>query len=328
MSTTEYLDDLLERLENENLRPGLSLPEGVSFQSDLTIAWEARKEVQMLKDPQFIEPLKVRLEKEKVTKKRVHIIQVLVRIADKAGEHSTADYILDLVRNEKVRWIRDVALTALNHSTLKISKEKEYLFELAKHKDWQIKLNTLGLLYRLGQSYSPRIEEVCLELVKVCKKKPHELSSICHVLSKHGSLKSIESLKDIASTNSKAFTVNAAIRALEEINGANELEFFKALFETNRNNDVKSVITQALCKYGDGSVPDLLIKRVKSILSKPRKTSTVYIGEAQPELVHIFTFLMGQQDTRADTIFDFVRKKKLDLLDTTERKWFDENLMK
>ena len=46
----DYLNDLFKRLENENLRPGLKLSEGVSYRSDLTISWEARIESKKLSD--------------------------------------------------------------------------------------------------------------------------------------------------------------------------------------------------------------------------------------------------------------------------------------
>ncbi|UXX81059.1 hypothetical protein N7E81_08095 [Reichenbachiella carrageenanivorans] len=328
MSNKEYLENLFERLENENLRPGLELPEGVSYKSDLTIAYEARIESQQLDNPEFIPLLTDRLSKEKVTKEKINIIHVLVSLADKVQDHSIADFIINFVKNEKVRWVKDVALGDLVRSNIQVDKEKEYLFELVKNKDWQIKLSSLGLLKKLDDSYSPRIENICIELIELNKKKPHELNSICGVLSKHGSNKSLERIKEVARTNSKAFTVNTAIGAIASINGTNELEFFREISETNRNNDVKSMSTQALCKYGDETVIDILIKRAKNILSKTRKSKIHYVGGSQPELVHILKFLTQYTDSRVDKLIDFIISKKLDLMDETESKWFHENIKK
>lgn len=321
-----YLDDLFERLENENLRSGYELPEGVKYQSDLTVAWEARIEAINLTDEKWIPLLKQRLEKEKVTIERINIINVLVPLADKCNDNSIGDYIINLVRIEKVRWIRDVALTALNNSKLEINNEKEYLFELTHNKDWQITLNALGLLKKFDTSYSVRIEGSCVELLNEYKKKPHELSSICSVLSKHGTKKSIEPLKQVARNNNKAFTVNSALTAIENIDGSNQIDFFIEIFQNNSNNDVKSIVSQLLCKFGDERVFELLTKRVKSILSKKRKTSYIYVGGTKPELVHILEFLMKFQDKRVNMLLELIRTKKKELLDETELKWFNERI--
>jgi len=328
MTHEEYLDDLFARLENDNIRPGLNLPDGVSYSSDMTISWEARKESKQIDNPDFIPLLKVRLEQEKVTKEKINIIHVLVGLADRIEDHSIADFIINFIRKEKVRWVKDVALGDLVRSNLEIRSEKEYLFELVKNKDWQIKLSSLGLLKKLDHSYSSRIEEVCIELIAQNKKKPHELSTLCGVLSKHGSTNSLDSIKDVATTNSKAFTVNSALGAIAAINGPRELDFFIEVFENNRNNDVKSMSTQALCKYGNESVIDLLIKRSKNILSKARKSNIHYVGGSEPELVHILKFLIKFNDKRIDKLIDFIDSKKIDLMDETELKWYRENIKK
>lgn len=322
----EYLDDLFERLENENLRPGLKLPEGVSYKSDLTISWEARIESKKLTDPKLIKPLQERLNKEKVTKEKINIIHVLVPLAEKNKKNSIADYIINFVKKEKVRWVRDVALSSLNDSQLEIQNEKEYLFELIDNKDWQIKLSALGLLKKLDSSYSSRIETVCLDLIEKNKKKPHELSSICGVLVKHGTNKSITQLKEVAKNNSKAFTVNSALDAIGEINGNKELDFFIEVFQTNRNNDVKSMLTELLCKFGNETIIDILIKRAKSILSKTRKTNVIYTFGTKPELVHILIFLTKYDDKRVTKLIEFIRTKKIELMDETELKWFKEEI--
>ncbi|WP_324025208.1 hypothetical protein QSV08_18635 [Maribacter sp. BPC-D8] len=324
--TMDYLDDLFERLENNDLRPGLTLPEGVSYQTNLTVSWNARIESKKLSDPKWISPLKERLNKEKITIEKINIIRVLIPLADKNKENSIADYIITFIKQEKTRWVRDVALSSLNNSELEIINEKEYLFELIKDKDWQIKLSALGLWKKLDKSYSNRIEDVCLDLIEKNQKKPHELSSICGVLAKHGTTKSLPQIKEIAKNNSKAFTVNSAINAVREINGAKELDFFIEIFQTNRNNDVKSMITQVLCEFGGESVIDLLIKRAKNILSKKRKTNMIYVGGSKPELVHILTFLTTYDDKKVNKLIDFIRTKKIELMDETELTWFKEKV--
>lgn len=323
----DYLDDLFVRLENENLRPGLELPAGVTYKSDLTVAWEALQEAKRLNDPKLIEPLKKRLEGEKITKERINIINVIVFLANNIGENYIADYIISIIRKEKVRWIRSVALTALCDSKIEITSEKEYLFNLIEDKDWQIKLDALELLKRLDYSFSNRIEDCCIKLIEKNKTKPYVLSSICSVLAKHGSFKSINLIKEIAKNDSKAFAVNSALEAISKINGTNELDFFIEIFKNNRNNDVKSVTTRTLCEFGDKSIIELLVNRAKNILANKRKTNIIYVGGSKPELVYILEFLIKFEDMKIAKFIEFVASEKIDFMDETELLWFNSNIV-
>jgi len=317
-----YLDDLLERLANDGLRAGVELPKGVSFQSDLTVAWEAWIEAKNLSDPQLIPPLMKSLEKEKETKKRINIINVLVPLADKNDDQLMADYMLKLIKKEKVKWIKDVALSALIHSKLEIKEETEFLFELVNQKVYP----AIDLLSRLDSTYSQRIEQLCLEQIEINKKNPYVLTSICHVLHQHGTIESIKSIQNIARTNSKAFTVNAALATLAKLDGLNGLDFFIEMFENNKIHDVKSMSTQVLCKFGDEKIIHLLIKRAKDILSKARKSNVIYVGGSKPELVHILEFLCKYKDERVGQLIHLIATKKMGLMDETELKWFNEQI--
>ncbi|MCG8323462.1 MAG: hypothetical protein MI921_28460 [Cytophagales bacterium] len=323
-----YLQDLLVRLEDRRLRPGITLPEGVKSSSHLTVAHEAHQEINNLSDEQYIPVFQKLLETEKRTINKINLIAYLIRLADKLNRVELGDYVLDLVAKEKTRWVNDVSLRELSQSKLAVKNNRELLFELVKHKDWQIKLSALDLLKKLDSSYSERIEEACLEFIKINKKKPHELSALCGVLSRHGSTKSVEAIKEIARTNSKALAVNAALTAIGEIDGKNQTAFFIEIFESNRNNDVKSTSTQTLCEYGNEKAIPLLVKRAKSLLSKARTSNTIYVGGTKPELVHIFEFLQNNHQKEADQLFKFVEAKKMAFLDETERKWFEENIKK
>ena len=63
----EHLKDLLFRLEDRSLRPGVKLPEGVMLSSDLTIAHTAREEITHISDIEYISAFKELLSSEKIT---------------------------------------------------------------------------------------------------------------------------------------------------------------------------------------------------------------------------------------------------------------------
>ena len=81
-----------------------------------------------------------------------------------------------------------------------------------------------------------------------------------------------------------------------------------------------------MCKFGDERVTELLIKRVKNILSKTRKTNTIYVGGTKPELVHILEFLTRNQNEKVNKLIEFIRTKKIEFMDETELKWFNEKI--
>ncbi len=327
-SKKEYIKDLLIRLEDESLRPEAILPKGVKFQSDLTIAHDARIEIGKLSDEDFIPIFQEFLTIEKVTINRINLITYLIQLANKLKRNDIADYILSLVKTEKTRWINDVSLAGLNQSELKIEHEKDILFELAKHKDWQIRFNALGLLSKLPESYYERIEDFCLGQIKEYKSKHHSLRALALTLSKVGSSKSLPDLKEITLNTKKSNAILAAISAIHQINGKNELEFYLDCFGSKRDSMVKKRLIELICLTGNENQKELLIKRVKSLLSKNRTTNWHYTKGTEPELVTIIKFLDKFAIDDSNKLLNWINEKKSHLLDQTESFWINERIRK
>ena len=322
----EHLKDLLIRLEDRSLRPGVKLPEGVMSSSDLTIAHTAREEITHINDIEYISAFKELLSSEKTTVNKIHLISYLVRLADKFGRNDIADYVLGLVRKEKTRWVNDVSLHSLNQSKLTIEKEQEILFELANHKDWQIRFNSLGLLAKLQKPYHQRIEKLCLEQITKYKSKHHSLGVLASTLSKVGSQNSIKSLKEIVRNSKKSETILSSLNAIDRINGENELEFFLETFASKKDSFVKSNLVKLISKTGNGDQSELMTKRLKSILSRKRQTNWVYLNGTQTEIVTIIQFLDKNNPTESERILKWLTSKKMDKLDKTETLWINERM--
>lgn len=322
----DHLKNLLIRLEDRSLRPGLKLPEGVQSRSDLTVAHAARQEIVEISDEAYIPAFKELLSKEKVTINRINLVTYLIRLADKHGNNDIADYVLSLVKKEKTRWINDVSLRELNQSTLQVQNEKEVLFDLANHKDWQIRFASLGLLSKLPQSYHVRVEDLCLKQIEKYPSKQHSLAALASTLYKVGSSKSLSSLKEIVRCAKKSDTISAALHAIDRINGFNELDFYLQTFTQKRDSSVKKFLISLIAKYGDNTQTELMIKRLKSILSRKRQVHWVYIEGTEPEIVTILKFLGRNSSSESKKILKWIADKKLDLLDETERDWVNERL--
>lgn len=320
-----YIKDLLERLENQDLRPGLKLPDGVKFSSALTIAHDARKEVNQLDNKDYIPILKKLLSKEKVTIKKIHIIRTLIRVADKLRINEIADYILSFVREEKTRWVKEVAIRGLNESQLQIESEREFLFELAQHKDSKIRFDALGLLSKLSENYHERVEKICLQQIDIYKNKDYSLSVLSRVLLKIGTEKSISALKEIVVESKKSETIVPALEAIYRISNKKEIQFYLENFASKRDTYVKRQLTKLICLSGSEKQSELLTERVKTILRKKRTTNMVYMGGTEPEIVTIIKFLDDHSPKESEKLVNWMRNKKLDFLDETEKKWIDKD---
>jgi len=322
----EHLKELLIRLEDRSLRPGVELPKGVLSSSDLTIAHTAREEINSLNDESYINAFQELLSKEKVTINKINLITYLIRLADKFQRNDIADYILGLVRKEKTRWVNDVSIGGLNRSNLEIENEREILFELANHKDWQIRFDSLGLLSKLPKSYHTRIEELCKEQIEKYKSKHHSLGVLASTLSKVGSTKSIPILKEIIEISKKSDTILSGINAVNQIKGQSELEYYVECYSKKKDSFVKRNLVILIAKYGNEEHSELMFKRAKSLLSRERKTNWHYGKGTEPELVSVIKFLDKNAIESSTKLLKWISKKKMNFLDETETKWIIQRI--
>jgi len=320
----KHLNDLLIRLEDDSLRPGVELPKGVTSRSDLTVAHIARQEINELSDIEYIPAFKAILSKKKTTINKINLITYLIRLADKHNSNDIADYILSLVKKEKTRWVNDVSLRELSQSNLTVENEQEILFDLAGHKDWQIRFNALGLLAKLPNEYHSRIEELCLKQIEQYKSKHHSLGVLASTLSKVGSLKSIPSLKEIVNSSKKSNTILSGLGTIDRVNGENELEFFLNVYKEKKDAFVKKNLIHLIAKHGNNSHTELMTKRLKSILSRKRKTNWMYTEGTEPEIVTIIKFLDKNNKEESVKLLNWITEKKMDKLDETETNWINK----
>lgn len=322
----DHLKELLLRLEDRSLRAGAKLPDAIGFSSELTIAHLARQEINELSDIEYIPAFKQLLAKEKVTINKINLIRHLVRLADKHKRNDIADYILGLVRKEKTRWVNSTSLGALKDSNLEIENEKEILFELANHKDWQIRYDALELLSKLPRSYFQRIEALCLVQVKQYKSKHFALIVLALVMSKVGSKKSIPSLKEIVKDSKKSDAIYSAVLAIDILNGENELEFYLEMYAAKRDSSIKRYLLVLISKYGNKIHCEFMIKRLRSILSKKRTRNWYYVSGKEPEIVTILKFLDKHNIGESQKQINWISNKKMESLDKIERDWITKKM--
>jgi len=317
----EYIKDLLIRLNDQSLRPGLELPEGTGASSKLTVSHTAREEINDLCDEAYIPVFQELLSTEKITRDKYNLVIYLIRLADKFKRNDVADYIIGLVKVEKTREFKSAALAELRRSGLKLENEKEAVFDLAAHKDWQIRFDALGLLSKFPKIFHKRIEALCIDQAEQYRSQHHSLRVIASTLSNVGTSKSIQTLKNIVELSKNSDTIWSAVHAIDKINGMAELDYFVECYGRKKNTYVKSKLIQSISKYGNERHSDLMLSRAKSLLARKRKTNTIYANVQQSELVTIVKFLDTYSTSKSTTLLAFISEKKIESLDETEATW-------
>lgn len=320
------IQNLLIKLEDNSLRPGVQLPEGVTFKSDLTVAHLARIEISNLTDIEYIGVFQKLLSTETNTKNKINLIHNLIKLADINEINEIADYVLALVKKEKTRWVNDVSLKSLYESKLIIEKETEILFELSAHKDWQIRNYSIKLLSRLPASFHDRIEQLCFSLIEKFKADSYTIISICYTLYFVGSLDSISFLKSIIKNTNKSEVISSSLSAINKLNGKNELDYFIETFNVAKETFLKRYLISLISKHGGTEQTEIMIERIKTILSSDRKTNMAYLEGSNPEIITILMFLELHNYQEFLRTINWIVTKKTDKLDATESSWINNKI--
>lgn len=321
------IEKLISELLDDSLASGESLPEGTSYDSSKTVAFQASKEIQKL-EKASIDTVKEIILKEKNKDRKSEAYSILRILAEKYNEVELIYFILDNLNLEKTKNIISLHLGGLAWTKLKLTERLDTVLDFAKRKEWQIRHSAIQLLAH----YSIRINDIENLLINILKnsKDEYDLSYTNSTLRIVGSRKSIEPLKTVIIENKKTDILTTGIYALSEIDGKNQIDFFIEMMKDKKDSFVKASLTKQITKFSDQRAIELLIERVKKILAKKRNTNMYYGTDQSPEIVYAIEFLRKyeKENERIPKLLQWIVNKKLEFLDETELKWVEENIRK
>lgn len=106
------------------------------------------------------------------------------------------------------------------------------------------------------------------------------------------------------------------------------MDVFLEMIRQKKNSFVKSALTEFISKHSDDRAIDILVDRVKKILSIKRNINMNYGKDQHPEIVHAFKYLtkLESVDSRITKLKTWILEKKMVYLDETEANWVNENI--
>jgi hypothetical protein len=327
MNTSAKIDELITRFLDDSLAPGMILPEGTFFDPKKTVSFLAEKELDTLPEL-YIDVAKKAIEKETNTDRRRQAYHILTRLAERYQDDSSIYYIIRKLESEKaVKLVRD-QFYDLWRTGIGLREELERVLPFTRYKDRETRQSAIRLLGRYTVD-SGRIEDFLIELIKT-RVDVDELCSALGILRKHGSAKCINTVKQTIMRYNDTSLLRTGICLLGELDGPNQTSFFMELMNLKSNSDVKKELTRQVTAYvKDSRAVDILLDRIKSILSRKRKIKWAYHGDQKPEIVHALIYLMNYQDSdqRIIKVINWIIEKKMDFLDEPEAEWINKNII-
>lgn len=316
----EQINALITRLLDNSLAPGEVLEEGVSFDSSKTVFAKAAKEIAELPE-EAIETVKEILISEKNNDRRSQAYSILSVLSKKFQNPELVYFIIERLALEKSKNLISLHL----QSDLKLSKQVDIVLDFTKRKEWQIRHSAIQLLAKYTTD-KDKIETLLIDILKTSKDQYDLLYTLLSI-GEVGSKKAVDSIKAVLVENNKTDVLSVGINALGKLDGENQVDFFMDLMRKKKDSYVKYALTEQITKFADDRAIDLIIDRIKTLLTKARTTNWGYYGDYKPEFVHAMEYLQKyeSQNDQIGKLFTWVLEKKTSFLDETESTWFNEN---
>ena len=321
----EDINQLITDLLNDSLAPGETLEPGIRYDSSKTVAAKARNRISQL-DLECAHELKEIIINEKNRDRKNEAYTILSRIAEKHNEAELIHFLIECLSSEKNKSFIGLNLSGIYFAGLRLKAHVGIILDFAQSKNSHIRHSAIQIL-ALYDSDSEKIEDFLVEMLNNSKDEYDLLYTNSSLISQ-GTQKSIEPLKRVIRESNKQDVLSTGICALGKIDGTNQVDFFLEMMKEKKNTFVKSILTEFICKHANSGAIDIIVDRVKKILSRKRSTN-IHYGEGQhPELVHALMYLnqFEDEDARIPKLKKWILEKKMDFLDETESNWVNENL--
>jgi len=100
------------------------------------------------------------------------------------------------------------------------------------------------------------------------------------------------------------------------LQGKSELEFYVEMYLLKRDSSIKRYLLELISKYGNIAHSALMVKRLKSVLSKKRTKNWFYVSGQEAEIVTIIRFLQ----------LSWICSEKMESLNESEKSWIKERM--
>jgi hypothetical protein len=260
---------------------------------------------------------------EKDPNRRIMIHVILKAFAKKFDKPELICFILKKLSEEESTGVTGYVLEDMGWTGLQMTEHLDIVFNFIKRKEGYLRRPAITLL-RYFTIKDTEIENMLLDIIST-EEEPYTVAEANVVLQTKGTKKAIEPLRKVITEHSATNALGTAILALKNIDGRNQLNFFIRQMSLKEDAHVKKILTQSIVEHGDARAVDIMLHRVREILSKPNDSNIAYIN-GQPELIDALIFLkkFWDSDTRIPPLFKWIAQERFDYMDRTEKSMFME----
>lgn len=307
----QYVRDLLHRMTIKTDEQGREIRN-----SQDQVSWKALREAERLDDPAMIDAAAQVLEEVRDDETRVNVCFLWSHLAKNTGDPQAVRLMLD----EFAKTTKMQTKSRLMWSFARVPEvpDAEPFLALSGSRDGSIRREALRVLARC------RPEEVKSRLLEIIRSSNDEYD-IIYTLWALKELRLGEALPDvlalIESPNGEIRSLT--IRFAADFGDGAHVPLFVAALENDRSPDVKWSAMEALDQWGDASETEIVLSRVKTIVSRQRKGGGQF---PMSELMHGISFLWKAvtYKEKVDKLLQELRTSKADKLFEHEAKWLAE----
>lgn len=315
----KYLQDLLERMADRS-SDMINIPGGVRQSNPDATFIRANEEARQINNLDYIEQLKVFIEKTKNEDLKQNAYSVLFYIYSNTGEARILTYCIDRLAVEKKEWTLYTILWNIECLKNKMPSDTniDSILALTTYKKHLVRDGAINCLKNVT---NPKAEEKLIEIISTSTDQ-HQLTYVNATIRTIGTAKSIPYLLKLVE-NKKHDVAATALGAILKISDKSFLPLFIDNLEKGK---LKYLGLEGVIKYGDKNVVPYVEKRVKELVAKKR-TIQFYLSKNDTELTMAMNFLAeySKEFESIRKLYNTLLTGKCELLWDSEKQWLHDN---
>ncbi len=314
-----YLVNLLERMADRS-DAMIDMPGGGRRSNPDAIFRKAEEEAKQIGNLEYIEQLKVFIEKSKHEDLKQNAYSVLFNIYSNIGESGILTFSIDKLATEKKDATLETILRNIQYLKKEIPSEIniDNILNLTNYKKHALRN---AAIMCLKSANNPKAEDKLIEIISTST-DPYGLTYANATIRIIGTAKSIPYLLKLVDHKKQ----DVAFTALNAILELSEKSFLPLFIERLKKGKLKYIGLEGVIKYGDKDVVPLVEKRVKEIVAKKRK-QVLHLLNGQTELTVAMNFLADYSNEfeSINELYQTILTIKWGLLLDIEKQWLTAN---
>lgn len=319
-----YLIDLIERMLDDEWRDDM-------VSSEDTVSYQAFREAEKLNDVACIADLKAYIENEQDNKHRKCAYFILTKIVKNTHDENALQFLIHQLKIEKNNNSLITLLSALVEVNKPSHIDLQPIFELIHHHqgeyesyledDEHVKSHAI---YALKHSQNRKVEPLILNIMQALESSDDFRLWYCfQVLQTVGTTLSLSVMERFIHHKNTEYA-SLAFWFLAMYGNEKQLPIFEKHIQESKYKDLALL---GLVNHGNDTHIELIISRVKNMLSRKRKYETMMIIDdvEKSELVVALEFLQkyANQNTEIIKFFEWIKMKKWDKLFDDEKEFIN-----